>query len=245
MSINKFLLFVFLIFMPLFTSKSPKFFNINEPDYKENSFYDLKNETVMKEIFKKIKHYESIERAPVHHLNPNDLDEKIKSSKKLRSMEESNIFNDITLIDLKYYFIYQTGVWFYRSFSNPKEKMIVYPYAFDYKYNNSNNETINKHYHQGAFLSFKQPLDALKSLSLTTNGTFKAKKARTIMGGDIAILSVEAVISHYNQDLFHDSTNWCNFFWKKILINSMFCKFRLLLSRKNEESYEKISNKIK
>ena len=197
-------IFIFLfIFEQILNTK-------NESNYDSEAYLDLNNNEVMEQIYKKIKHYESIERDPVRHLNPNEMDEYNLTSKELRSLGEMNIFEDVTLFDLEYYALFNFANWFYFSMTDPERRVLIYPYSFDYKYQNEENITQNRHYTQGTFISTKRTeLDGFPIITLVTNGVFQSKRTKVIYPEDIAILSIEAIISNYNQDLFQDSVDWC------------------------------------
>ena len=196
---------------------------INESNYDSKIYLNKNNNEEMEQIYKKIKHYESIERDPVRHLNPNEMDQTYLSPNKLRSLGEMNIFEDVTLFSLEYYFLFNFANWFCLSMDDPEWRILVYPYSFDYQYQNEENITKNEHYTQGAFISLKRSdLDRLPVITLVTNGIFQAKRARVIYPEDIAILSIEAIISNYNQDLFQDSVDWCNHLFKNFYRSNMY-----------------------
>ena len=207
------------------------------------SFVDLNNKEIMEEIYKKIKHYESIERDPIQHFNPNEIKQEIKQE-KFRSLSDENVFEDITLVDLASYYFYHLGRWFNRGTTDSESRIIVYPYSFDYQYQNINNETISKHYPQGAFISLKSSeLDPL-IISLKTNGTFKAKRARAVIDGDIAILSIEAIISNYNQDLFQDSVDWCSYFRSNFLTGDCYPNYEDFYKHKKQDPIKKYITRL-
>ena len=194
----------------------------NESSVDSEEFLDLNNNEIMEQIYKKIKHYESIERDPVRHLNPNEIDEANSSSNQLRSLGEMNIFEDVTLFSLEYYFLFNFANWFYFSMTDPEWRVLVYPYSFDYQYQNEENITKNYHYTQGVFISVKRSgLDGLKPITLVTKGVFQAKRTRVIYPEDVAILSIEAIISNYNQELFQDSVDWCTHLYKNFYRSAM------------------------
>ena len=194
----------------------------HDSNYELDSYLDLNNKQAMEQVYKKIKHYESIEREPVRHLNPNEMDENNLPTNKLRSLGEMNIFEDVTLFNLEYYFLFNFANWFYHSMNDQEWRVLVYPYSFDYQFQNEKNITDKKHYTQGVFISLKRSdLDGLPAITLVTKGVFQAKRARVIYGEDIAILSIEAIISNYNQDLFQDSVDWCTHFYKNFYRSGM------------------------
>ena len=125
----------------------------HDSNYELDSYLDLNNKQAMEQVYKKIKHYESIEREPVRHLNPNEMDENNLPTNKLRSLGEMNIFEDVTLFNLEYYFLFNFANWFYHSMNDQEWRVLVYPYSFDYQFQNEKNITDKKHYTQGVFIS--------------------------------------------------------------------------------------------
>ena len=219
---------------------------INQSNYDSDAYLDLNNNEKMEQIYKKIKHYESIERDPVRHLNPNEMDDYNLSPNKLRSLGEMNIFEDVTLFSLEYYFLFNFANWFYHSMDDPEWRVLVYPYSFDYPYQNEENITKNWHYTQGAFISLKRSdLDGLPTITLVTHGVFQAKRARVIYGEDIAILSIETVISNYNQDLFQDSGDWCTHFYKNFYRAQMcFANYEQFYKEKLKDPKKKFVTRL-
>ena len=189
--------------------------NIN-PSYNSSTEYnekidyiDLENEEQMDKIYMKIRHYKSIEREPIQHITTYSLEE--KKSKQFRTLEASNIFEDITLIDATQFYYFLISNWFSRSQTDSQSNIILYPYSFDHKYVDDKNNTINKHYKQGVFISLKPSEIDRYPFSLKENGTFYAQRSRALIDADIAILSIEASISNYNEELFQDGVDWGTF----------------------------------
>ena len=171
----KFIFIFFIIFDAILNTKK-------DSNYDSDAYLDLNNKEEMEKIYKKIKHYESIERDPVRHLNPNEIDEHNLSTNKLRSLGEMNIFEDVTLFDLEYYFLFNFANWFYHSMDDQEWRVLVYPYSFDYQYQKEENITKTWHYTQGAFISLKRSaLDGLPTITLVTNGVFKPKGQELFM----------------------------------------------------------------
>ena len=156
---KKNILLFYIGFILYLSSYSHSLENINKSfnssnEYNEKKDYiDLENEEQMNKIYMKIRHYKSIEREPIQHITTFSIEE--EKSKKLRALETANIFEDITLVDGSQFYYYLINNWFGRSQTDSQSRVIFYPYSFDHKYIDGNNNTITKHYKQGAFISLK------------------------------------------------------------------------------------------
>ena len=102
------------------------------------SYIDLNYPNVMENEYKKIRHYESIERAPVRHLDPLEIEESHKSE-KIRHLSESNIFyNGISFVQPNSKNFPWDCYWARMGLGlNIEPNLYVYPYPFSHKYNNT------------------------------------------------------------------------------------------------------------
>ena len=180
------------------------------------SFLDLNDKDVMDNVYRRIKHYEAIEGFPIKHLSP--FDAKDENEFKLRNLEESNLFNDVGLInplkDSNWYIMR----WIERTAKQFSSNIILYPYAFNYSYEYKDEESGNittklEEFKQGGYLALnKTELLSYGNIGLKTNGTFATKKARAIYDADIAVLSVEYNYNYYSEDAFQDGIDWVTYF---------------------------------
>ena len=188
-----------------------------EPDFEPTTLLDLNDPKVMEEVFRKIDFYKSIESNQIKHFSLSEIEEEEKNAKKLRTLEESNIFENVALIDHSKDSIYYTTRWVYKSIQQLFSNVILYPYAFNYSYEaqNEENETITKtkEFAQGAFISLNTlDLQQFQNIGLKTNGTFSAKKARAVFDADVAILSIEYTKEDHKEESLQDAIDWDNYF---------------------------------
>ena len=209
--------------------------NKHEKIEKEEEFLNLKDEQTMKKLIQKIRHYESIERAPIEHLGLADL---LKKEKNLRQLSSSNIFDDVGIVDPAVHYVGTTGSWLTYTMTQYESNIIVYPYSFNYSFLNENKTETLKHYSRGAFITYDpSSLDhyAKSNMGIKTNSTVSIQKARALYDTDIAILSIEAEFDNYVQDLFQDAQDWCTFF-QGILIKSCLSNYDLFYEQKIKNS---------
>ena len=177
------------------------------------TFLDLNDPIAMEKEYKKILHYESIEGNPVRHLNLFEKKEESNSS-KLRSLADSNVFNE------EISFITPTSETFPWSYIfirvgvgltyNEKPNLYVYPYAFTYTSNNSEGKEVKYYYPQGAYMSTNTSYYKT-TYGAKTNKPFYFYRARSVSYSDIAILSVVGIIRGINEELFQDHIDYCTF----------------------------------
>ena len=175
------------------------------------SYIDLNDPNVMENEYKKIRHYESIERAPVRHLDPLEIEESHKSE-KIRHLSESNIFyNGISFVQPNSKNFPWDCYWARMGLGlNIEPNLYVYPYPFSHKYNNTEGKEITSNYDQGAYFSTRP--DILKnSYGTITDRPFYLHRAKGLAFSDIAILSVEATYGNRTEELFQDGSDWGTF----------------------------------
>lgn len=88
-------IFLLLFYVGIILNLLPFIYSLENKE--KIDYIDLENEEQMKKIYMKILHYKSIEREPILHITQYSLEE--EKSKHLRNLDESNIFEDITLVD--------------------------------------------------------------------------------------------------------------------------------------------------
>ena len=172
---------------------------------------EFRTRKLIEEEIKKSKYYKSLERDPIQHLNPNNLEEDEDKSNKFRSLEASNIFDDVALVDpVKENYI-SISNWVIRNLKQFSSSIVIYPYSFDYNYQIGSENKI-KHFEQGSFISLKpSELDPYK-IGLKTNNSLSIQKARALFDADIAILSVEGTFEDDDIiEYFHDGIDWCTY----------------------------------
>ena len=215
-------------------------------EYNEKIDYiDLENEEQMKKIYMKIRYYKSIERDPIQHITMHSLEEeKSKQLRTLETLETSNIFEDISLIDANQFYYFLITNWFGRSQTDSESNIILYPYSFDHNYIDEKNNTITKHYKQGAFISLKPSEIDKYFFSLKENGTFYAQRSRVLIDADIAILSIEASISNYNEELFQDGVDWGTFLHSNFLKGACLQNYEAFYNEKIKNPMKKYTTKL-
>jgi hypothetical protein len=174
-------------------------------------FIDLNDKEVMKEQLRKMRRFEMIEGDYIRHLNPKEIEEELKVD-KLRSLAESNLFDDVAIVDPNTDPYDKIKTWFVKSMKQFSSNIVLYPYSFDFIHQ-IGNETIEKHYEQGGFISLKP--EELSGIGLKTNDTLAIKKARALFDADIAILNVNGDIPEDNLtniEFFYDASDWCTYF---------------------------------
>ena len=191
----------------------------NDSSYiKPKIFLDLSNKKTMEDIYRKIDHYKTIER-PIQHISPSTLEEEEKEEKKLRNLEDSNIFEDVSLINPLTAYYYNLTKWIATTVKQFTSNIILYPYAFNYITYLENDTAVTKEFNQGAFISLEPSEIEKYRLGLKTNGTFSTKKARAVFDADFAILSVEYARDYNYDEAFQDSIDWSTYFQTKRINN--------------------------
>ncbi len=165
----------------------------------------------MKEQLRKMRRFEMIEGDYIRHLNPKEIEEELKAD-KLRSLAESNLFDDVAIVDPNTDPYDKIKTWFVKSMKQFSSNIVLYPYSFDFIHQ-IGNETIDKHYEQGGFISLKP--EELNGIGLKTNDTLAIKKARALFDADIAILNVNDDIPEDNLtniEFLYDASDCCTYF---------------------------------
>ena len=134
--------------------------------------------------------------------------------------------------------------WFGRSRTDSESNIIIYPYSFDHNYINQNNQTTTKHYKQGAFISLKPSEIDRVFISLKENGNFYDKSSRVLIDADIAILSIEASINNYKEELFHDGVDWGTFLHSRFLKGACLDSYKTFYDEKINDPTKKFSTKL-
>ena len=199
-----------------------------------HKYLDLNDEKAMEREYKKIQHYESIERNPVRHLDLFEIEPKI------RSLEESNIiYNEISFVTtLNKEFPWTYG-WVQQGLGRyGPPSLYVYPYPFSY----INNLTKKYSYPQGVY--FSTDIDFFKTTyGAKTDSPFQFYRARSLSYSDIAILSIIGDYQGRNDELFQDAIDWCTYLKNKI---GLVCyeSFELYHEEKLKNSSKFYSSKI-
>ena len=192
--------------------------NLNElakekPGFEPVIFYDLNNKKIMDNIILKIRHYESIIKGPIIHLDHEDSNNLEKEKAKLRSLAESNVFEITRLIDPNKDNYYYIMYWISQTAKQFSSNIILYPYSFNYSYINEENTSTIRQFTQGAFISLNaSEAEKYNHIGLNTQGTIATKKARAIFNSDFAILSIEFILDYNKIDVFQDLPDWNQFF---------------------------------
>ena len=192
--------------------------NLNElakekPGFEPLIFYDLNNKKTMDNIILKIRHYESIIKGPIIHLDHEDSNNLEKEKAKLRSLAESNVFENTRLIDPNKDNYYYIMYWISQTAKQFSSNIILYPYSFNYSYINEENTSTIRQFTQGAFISLNaSEAEKYNHIGLNTQGTIATKKARAIFNSDFAILSIEFILDYNKIDVFQDLPDWNQFF---------------------------------
>ena len=177
------------------------------------SYIDLNDPDVMEREYKKIRHYESIERGQVRHLNPLEIEESQKKE-KLRYLSESNVFyNGISFIQPAWSGFPWTCYWARLGLgSNGIEpNLYVYPYPFTHEYNNTEGKVVKANYYQGAYISTRPDI-LLTTYGSMTDRPFYFYRAKALAYSDVAILNIEATYGNRTEELFQDGSDWSTFF---------------------------------
>ena len=177
-------------------------------------YYDEEDtKRAIEEEIKLSKFHKAMEAHTIRHLSLSELEkERLENSNgNLRSLADSNLFDDAAYVDPN-----KDNFWLYIKWIMTKTKqfssnIIVYPYSYDYTPDNSPNSTI--HFKQGSYIALNpSELDGY-NIGNRTNKTLSVKKARALFSSDIAILSVQG---NYDDDdiidYFYDGTDWCTYF---------------------------------
>ena len=208
---TKMILFTLIILLSSFNTF--QMLSIEKSDESENtrlsdksmSFIDLNDEEVIKEQLRKIAHFKSIEGQVIRHLDPKEIEDELNQN--LRSLATTNDFDDVALVDPNLEPYSKIQRWIMRSIKQYSSKIVVYPYAFDYK-----NFTENIHFPQGAFISLKPEEVEDLAMGLRTDHTIHVNKARALFDADIAILNIKADFLQKDTELFYDAIDWCTYF---------------------------------
>ena len=177
------------------------------------SFYDEESsKKAIEEEIKKTQLYKALQANTIRHLNPNypNEEDKEKSKKILRNLEESNLFDNVALVNPVKESFYFISRWIFERVKQFSSNIIVYPYSYDYNDNNSTNKTL--HFEQGSYIALN-PSELGSELGVRINQTLSIQKARALYDTDIAILSVEGTFEGKEViDYFYDGIDWCSYF---------------------------------
>ena len=174
--------------------------------YEPLTFLDFTDEKVLEEERQNRIFYENLERSPKPVLDLKNIES--DKRRRLRSLATSNVFEKVGFIDPIFddYSLFKS--WIFKNIRIHSSNIILYPYAFDYKFEDGN----TKHFSQGAIISINpSELDAY-NIGLKSNGTLSIQKARAIFDADIAVLSIIGYYPDYgNIDYFKERIDWCTY----------------------------------
>ena len=177
------------------------------------SFYDKESsKKAIEEEIKKTQLYKALQANTIRHLNPyySNKEDKEESKKILRNLEESNLFDNVALVNPVKESFYFISRWIFERVKQFSSNIIVYPYSYDYNDNNSTNTTL--HFEQGSYIALN-PSELGSELGVRINQTLSIQKARALYDTDIAILSVEGTFEGKEViDYFYDGIDWCSYF---------------------------------
>ena len=209
------LLIAFISYSILFKYKpSEKIKNIIQYNRK---YLDIKNNTSLdlERVYKKIRNFESIERAPVRHLSPFEMKQE---KQKFRFLAESNSLDtNVSLIQINSENFPYSYIWFLNALAIPgtQPNMYVYPYSFKQIVNNLKGGENENSYPYGAFITTKSPYYENAVIS-KTNRTLNFHRARALFNADIAVISIEANVGNRIEELFQDGIDWGTYLNDKI-----------------------------
>ena len=89
-------------------------------------FLDLNNDETMKTLIQKIRHYESIERAPIKHLGISDLLNE-NEEKNLRKLSSSNFFDNVGIVGHSDHTPQYFGKWIFSNIKQFESDIMIYP----------------------------------------------------------------------------------------------------------------------
>ena len=210
----------------------------------ENTYLDLNDKKAMENEYKQIRYYESIERGPVRHISPFDLEENEKSL-KFRALSESNIFmNNVSFVHTENSEFPYTYGWVIvgLGLSNNDPNLFVYPYPFSHQFKNAEGNEKTYHYPQGGYISTRT--DYFKNTyGSQSDRPFSFNRAKALFGTDIAILSIIGNVGNRLEELFQDSVDWCTYLTSAF---SIPCNenFDLYLDKKQEKPTKFFSSKL-
>lgn len=180
------------------------------------SFYyydEEESKRAIEEEIKLSKFHKAMQAHTIRHLTLSELEQEgLENSKKdFRSLEESNLFDDVAIVDPNKDSFYWITRWISANLKQFSSSIVVYPYPYEYSPDDSPNSTIT--YKQGSYISLNPAELNAYNIGLKTNKTLSIQKARALFGTDIAILSVEGTFEDDDIiDYFYDGTDWCTYF---------------------------------
>ena len=202
------------------------------------TFLDFTDAKVLEEEKWKKNFYENFDLPK---FSPSLKDIEKENKKNLRSLAESNIFDNVGFVDPLQDDITVYRKWIFNNAKLYSSNIILYPYAFDYNFEDGK----SKHFSQGAYISLKtSELDLYKNLGIKTNGTLSIKKARALYNTDIAILNIKGDYSgNSNVDYFSETNEWVNYILY-ISEKKCFDTYEQFLKAKEEDSSKALYTKI-
>ena len=179
-------------------------------------YYDEESsKRAIEEEIKLSKFHKNMQAHTIRHLSDTEFEKENfeNSNKKLRSLEESNIFNDVSIVDPSTEYFYNVHRWIIDTVKQFSSNIVFYPYFFQYTDNSANS---TRNFSQGAYISLVpselNPYN-FSNMASKTNKTLSIKKARALFGTDIAILSVQGKFEDDDViDYFYDGVDWCSYF---------------------------------
>ena len=183
----------------------------------ELSFYyydEEESKRAIEEEIKLSKYHKAMQAHTIRHLSLSDLEKEMleSSGKNFRSLAESNLFDDVGIVNPNKDNFWWISYWITRTIRQFSSSIVVYPYFYQYSPDDSPNSTVN--YTQGSYISLNpSELSNYNNIGLKTNKTLSVQKARALFGSDIAILSVLGQFDDDDTiDYFYDGIDWCTYF---------------------------------
>lgn len=175
-------------------------------------FYDEEeSKRKIEEEIKLSKYHKAMQAHTIRHLSLSELEKEAleNSNKNFRSLAESNLFDDVSIVDPNKDSFWSVTRWITLNLKQFSSSIVVYPYFYEYTPEDSENATTFK---QGSYISLDPSELNPYKMGLKTNNTLSVQKARALFGSDIAILSVQGKFEDDDIiDYFYDGTDWCTY----------------------------------
>ena len=186
---------------------------LNQNANEVSSYYYDEEESKRKieEEIKLSKYHKAMQAHTIRHLSLSELEKEAleNSNKNFRSLAESNLFDDVSIVDPNKDSFWSVTRWITLNLKQFSSSIVVYPYFYEYTPEGSENATTFK---QGSYISLDPSELNPYKMGLKTNNTLSVQKARALFGSDIAILSVQGKFEDDDIiDYFYDGTDWCTY----------------------------------
>jgi hypothetical protein len=186
--------------------------NQNSNELSFNYYDEKESKRAIEEEIKLSKYHKAMQAHTIRHLSLSDIEKEMLEStgKSFRSLEESNLFDDVGIVNPNKDSFWWISYWVTKTIKQFSSSIVVYPYFYQYSPDDSPNSTVN--YTQGSYISLNpSELNAYK-IGLKTNKTLSVQKSRALFDSDIAILSVLGQFDDEDTiNYFYDGSDWCTY----------------------------------